>query len=327
MPEQLPAQPEPPQLPALPGIGINLWAAFLADQSPATRTAYNQDMSHFSRLVLGRVDPAAAAELLISGSQGTANAIALAFKADMMVRKLSTATQHRRLSMLRSLVKRARRLGLITWSLEIDMPKVEKYLDTSGPTVHGVRQLLESARSQGKRDASKAARDTAIIRLCYDLGLRRGEVVRLDLADVELDTEPPSIKVIGKGKTQKKRKTLGPAPARALTAWIALRGSHAGPLFHRLDKANANKGDVLRITGDSIARLTDALARKAGMGKVRPHGLRHASITRALDMGLDMRSVQAFSGHADPKTLMKYDDNRQDIAGRVGRQLGDDLGE
>ena len=62
--------------------------------------------------------------------------------------------------------------------------------------------------------------------------------------------------------------------------------------------------------------------------RVRPHGLRHAAITRALDlMGGDIRSVQKFSRHQDVRLLQRYDDNRQDLAGAVAqRQAGDAQG-
>jgi integrase/recombinase XerC len=56
--------------------------------------------------------------------------------------------------------------------------------------------------------------------------------------------------------------------------------------------------------------------------KTPPHGLRHASITAALDANNgDVRAVQLHARHADPQTTMRYDDNRQDLAGRVAASL------
>ena len=58
------------------------------------------------------------------------------------------------------------------------------------------------------------------------------------------------------------------------------------------------------------------------MGVVRPHGLRHAAITEALDLTKgNVRAVQRFSRHRDLRTLTIYDDNRQDLAGEIARQL------
>jgi integrase/recombinase XerC len=59
------------------------------------------------------------------------------------------------------------------------------------------------------------------------------------------------------------------------------------------------------------------LGTRAGLGHVRPHGLRHASVTAALDAGVDIRKVQKFSRHRDLRTLTLYDDNRSDMAGEV----------
>ena len=53
----------------------------------------------------------------------------------------------------------------------------------------------------------------------HDLGLRRGECVELDLADVEL-VDNPAVSIVGKGKTESKRLTLAPRPCAALHDWI-----------------------------------------------------------------------------------------------------------
>ena len=56
--------------------------------------------------------------------------------------------------------------------------------------------------------------------------------------------------------------------------------------------------------------------------KTRPHGLRHASITAALDAhNGDIRAVQQHARHANPQTTMRYDDNRKDLAGKIAESL------
>jgi integrase/recombinase XerC len=54
-----------------------------------------------------------------------------------------------------------------------------------------------------------------------------------------------------------------------------------------------------------------------------PHGLRHQAITRALDLGRDLRDVAKFSRHRDVRTLMIYDDSRRDVGGDIAKMLGD----
>jgi integrase/recombinase XerD len=51
----------------------------------------------------------------------------------------------------------------------------------------------------------------------------------------------------------------------------------------------------------------------SGVGKLSPHDLRRTAITRALDQGLSYRQVQMMSGHKDPKTVMRYDHNRENL--------------
>lgn len=263
-----------PKPPALPGLGDFL-SAFLAGRNPRTLRAYAADLADFARFV--RVPEAwAAVELLLSRNAGHANALALAYKADLMGRELAAATIARRLAALRSMVKLARQIGRVTWTLEVEGPRSEPYRDTTGPGLDGWRKILTAA-TLAARSSPLGRRDLAILRLLHDLGLRRGEAVALDLADVDLPTF--AVQIVGKGKTEPARVTLsGPARA-ALADWIAARGDAPGPLFIRLDRAAPGRD---RLTGDAVARLVKALGRKAGLAReVRPHGLRHEAITRA----------------------------------------------
>jgi integrase/recombinase XerC len=209
-------------------------------------------------------------------------------------------------------VKLARTLGRIPWSLDVDSVKAQPYRDTRGPGRAGFRRLVDTLDT---RLDAKAKRDRAAVRLLYDLALRRGEVVALDMED--LDAETGTVSVLGKGRTQKQRMTL-PEPTRAaLVGWVEARGTEAGPLFLNFDRAG--KGG--RLTGTSLYRIVRELGEDAGV-QVRPHGLRHAAITEALDLtGGDVRSVRKFSRHAKLDTLMVYDDNRTDLAGEIARRL------
>jgi integrase len=68
--------------------------------------------------------------------------------------------------------------------------------------------------------------------------------------------------------------------------------------------------------------LRDPELRRPSGVRARPRGLRHASITTALDTSNgDVRAAQAHARHANPQTTMRYDDNRQDLAGKVAAGL------
>lgn len=163
---------------------------------------------------------------------------------------------------------------------------------------------------------ANGTRDRAVLWLLFGLGLRRAEVVSLDLEHVDLDD--PCVHVLGKGHRERVRVTLSAEGRDAPQAWLDVRGSEPGPVFVGLSRARPNSHGQ-RLTGRDIHRLVAPLGRRADLGRVRPHGLRHAAITTALDAGASLRAVQAFSRHADPRTLMLYDDNRRALGGDVAR--------
>ena len=67
-------------------------------------------------------------------------------------------------------------------------------------------------------------------------------------------------------------------------------------------------------------KVSGASHRKYGLG--HPHGLRHLAITEALDLtNGNVRAVRHFSRHSSVETLLCYDDNRTDMAGKISRIL------
>jgi integrase/recombinase XerC len=218
------------------------------------------------------------------------------------------------------MIKLARTLGLIPWTLEIQGLKTEGYRDTRGPRRNGFRALLEVMKS---RSDSKTLRDRAILRCLFDLGLRRKEVINLDLED--FDWQAGTLAVLGKGRTAKNTLTLPQQIKQALDVWIDARGVEPGPLFLTMNRAN--QGDSLRLTAAGLYGVIRELGRKAGL-KVWPHGIRHSAITEALDAtGGNIRAVQRFSRHKDDRVVERYDDNRQDLAGEVARKVAASVAE
>jgi len=297
---------------------LDVLDAFLSGRNPRTLRAYGRDLDDFARF-LGAPDTRAAVAGLLDLPHGHANAAALGYRAHLTERGLKSATIARRLAALRSVVKCARMLGRVAWALDVEGPRAEPYRDTSGPGTTGWGRLWGAAEAAG--DGTKARRDRAILRLLYDRGLRRGELAALDLADVDLSAEAPAVAVVGKGRNERERLTLNARTGRALADWLDARGPGPGALFVRLDRAAVTPG---RLSGEGVRLVVRELGKAAGLPRaVRPHGLRHASITEALDMtGGKLRDVAVFSRHRDVKTLMVYDDRRRDVGGDITRLLG-----
>ena len=285
-----------------------LVSAWLADRSPQTVDAYRRDLADFAAYV-GVDSPARAADTLLGAGAGEANLVALRYRAALLDRGLAPATVNRRLAALRSLVKVARMVGLITFALDVANVRSQAYRDTRGPGVEGYRSLLDAL--QGRQDA-KGARDRAMLHLLFDLGLRRAEVVSLDLA--HMDLAGGSVSVMGKGRRERVGLTLPMPTIAACASWLTFRGEEDGALFVSLGKGGKVGG---RLTGRGLHKIIAGAGRMVGLS-VWPHALRHAAITTALDMtNGDVRSVARFSRHMDIRVLGRYDDNRADMAGTI----------
>jgi integrase/recombinase XerC len=153
-----------------------------------------------------------------------------------------------------------------------------------------------------------------MLRLLRDLGVRRGSVVGLNIEDVDL--KKGELYATLKGKTQKVRFTIPQVTQAALKDWMRVRRGQQGPLFVNLDRAR--KGE--RLTGTSLWRIVRDQGQGIGV-QMWPHGFRHSAITEALKRGFTIPEVMGFSKHADPRTLMKYNDNMADVQGRISEAL------
>ena len=292
--------------------------AFLARYSSTSRRVYDQALSDFARYV-NRATPREAAVFLLGLPAGEANRAVLDYRSALQAAGKSPTTISVRLSALRALARLGRTLGVIDWSIEIPGPRAEPYRDTRGPGEAGVRRLLLALE---ERSTPAGCRDLAAVRLLVDLALRRSEVVNLDLEHV--DPAAGTVRVRAKGRHGRDVLTLPRTTRDALAAWIKVRGAEPGPLFLQLDNArDARSGATpkTRLSSWSLWRALRKLGEELGI-RITPHGLRHSSITRALDLTRgDLRAVQRFSRHRDVRTLTRYDDNREDLGGDVARRV------
>jgi integrase/recombinase XerC len=302
---------------------FDILAQLLENQkSPNTWRAYKKDIRDFFHFAADAHEPTPIlVNAFLALNQTQALSLALRYKNDLRDRRrLKEATINRRLAALKSLVRLANQLGQCGYTLDgIKGEKVVHYRDTSGIKQNIYRQILQIP----DRNTQKGLRDYALLRLLWDNALRRGEIVQINLND--LDLEGRKLAILGKGKgTQKQDITLSKATVAALKDWLAVRPQQTGknqPLFVALDRAHWGH----RLTGTAIYLLVRQTAAAAGVDKVMsPHRIRHSGITAALDAtGGDVRKVQKFSRHSDLNTLMIYDDNRRNMQGEVTDLLAD----
>jgi integrase/recombinase XerC len=288
---------------------VDLLALFLGGRSEATREAYRGDLERWARW-MGAPDVGAALGDLLAMGPGEAHAMGVAYRSAMIDAGLASATIARRLAALRSVLRLARQTGRIAWTLDIPAPRVRAYRDTRGPGLEGVRLLLRAAAEAGP---PKGARDVALLRLLFDLGLRRAEVVGLDVADLERR----GLWVRGKGQREPELRPLPRSTRAVVLDYLGAAGHTDGPLFRSLDP-NAGGG---RLRLSSLSRLVRELGDRVGI-RATPHGLRHAAVTYLLDRtGGNVDRVRDFSRHSDVRTVMLYNDRRTNAAEELSDML------
>lgn len=160
-----------------------------------------------------------------------------------------------------------------------------------------VKDVISDETMEKMRDACEEIRDLAIIDLLYSTGIRVGELVRLNIADVNL--EQRECVVFGKG--DKERRVYFDAKAKIhLMEYLARRKDDNPALFVSLDAPYTR----LQISGVEI-RIRE-LGRKLSLNRIHPHKFRRTMATRAIDKGMPIEQVQKILGHSQIDTTMQY---------------------
>jgi site-specific recombinase XerD len=154
-----------------------------------------------------------------------------------------------------------------------------------------IELLLDATQKQ--RDLKRRAFDLALLSVLVYGGLRRQELIDLEIGDINLAEGSILVRA---GKGSKSRKVfIHEEATEALREWMALRpvGARHNYLF-ALDTNRRIAHEGLRL------RLEDIKARAglAGAPNIKPHSLRHAAATRLLRNGANLRDIQAFLGHS-----------------------------
>lgn len=161
-------------------------------------------------------------------------------------------------------------------------------------TKQAVKEIISDEIIERLRDNCKCLRDLAMIDLLYSTGIRVGELVGLNISDINF--EERECVVYGKG--DKERRVYFDAKAKLhLQNYIESRVDNNPALFVTLDAPY----DRIKISGVEI-RIRE-LGRKLDIEKIHPHKFRR---TRAIDKGMPIEQVQKILGHSQIDTTMKY---------------------
>ena len=269
------------------------WMARERRAAPLTVAAYGRDLAGFFAFLTGHFGREPACQDLA----GLRAADFRAWLAAEATAGAGNATRSRHVSTLRSFFRfLARRHGIANPQLALlSAPRARKPLPRALST--------EQARAVAERIGDTAApamqaRDVALFTLLYGCGLRIGEALALDIAD--LPGAAPTLRVTGKGSKQRIVPLL-PAVRAALADWL---GHHPRPA-----------PDAPLFLGARGGRLDPAVAQRVLRGFRRhhglpehatPHALRHSFATHLLAGGADLRSIQELLGHASLSTTQRY---------------------
>ena len=164
-------------------------------------------------------------------------------------------------------------------------------------TKKAVKNVITDEEIEKIRDNCKNLRDTAMIDLLYSTGIRVGELVKLNIEDINF-SERECI-VFGKG--DKERKVYFDAKSKIhLKNYIDSRKDNNPALFVTLNAPY----DRLKISGVEI-RIRE-LGRLLNLERIHPHKFRRTMATRAIDKGMPIEQVQKILGHSQIDTTMQY---------------------
>ena len=262
-------------------------------RSPHTRRAYLGDVRHLLLYAAGLgVDDIAGLRLADLRSW-------LGAQAD---EGAARATIARRAAAARTFLKWATRTGRITTdpSLRLLAPRRTRSLPGVLKQTEAAAMLDVAAVRADDTDPIHV-RDRAVLELLYASGIRVGELVSLDVDDIDLADRV--VRVMGKG-SKERVVPFGVPAAAAVVDWLAVRGAVAragsGPaLFLGRRGGRVGARQVRSAVHEMLSHLPDA-------PDLGPHGLRHSAATHLLEGGADLRMVQELLGHSSLATTQIY---------------------
>ncbi len=269
-----------------------------------TVRAYGSDLSQFLTFAAGRLER----EPRLDDFD---HRLVRAYLAEIYERRQAASSSARKLASVRTFARYLRREGLLENDpgALVSAPRVERRMPAH-MAVDEVGALLAAPDSA----TPLGLRDRAILELFYASGLRLGELVGLDVEDVNLSGR--MVRVLGKGGKER-IVPFNPAAAAAIREYLParrglLRGGAAaaapgrGRAWGKDDPLFVNyRGG--RLSSRSVARMVDRCVTQVGAQRgISPHALRHSFATHLLERGADLRAIQELLGHARITTTQRY---------------------
>lgn len=159
------------------------------------------------------------------------------------------------------------------------------------------KETLSDDELEALRDSCDSKRDLAMVDLLASTGMRVGELIRLDIDDVDIQGR----ECVVTGKGNKQRPVYFDARTKLhLAAYLESRKDGNPALFVSLN------GRTQRLSVCTVEKRIKALGERAQVGRVHPHKFRRTLATHAIDKGMPIEQVQRLLGHSKIETTMHY---------------------
>lgn len=168
-----------------------------------------------------------------------------------------------------------------------------------------LRGLL-AATARSRTEAARL-RDRAMLLILLALGLRRAELVGLNLGDIELGRKTAVLRIYGKGAREREVSCEGPVVA-ALQEWLAARTDLPGQIEPQAVFVGVARGLAYgrRLSTRTVESLVERCARAAGLHDWGAHRFRVTYATTLYDEGAEIEEIRILLGHENIETTRKY---------------------
>ena len=189
----------------------------------------------------------------------------------------------------------------ITVFTGIKAPRALRRLPNALSEDEAVRLVTLPVEEEAAKSAWTRARDQAMFEVLYGCGIRIGELIGVDLADVDLANR--EMRVFGKGRKERVVPLGGPALA-SMQSWLQQRALGTAAIDINATFLGA-RGE--RISAPVVRKALKARAQQQGItSNVYPHRLRHSFASHLLQASGDLRAVQELMGHASIASTQVY---------------------
>ena len=223
----------------------------------------------------------------------------------ILMEKYSPATTNKMLTGLKRVLQEALKLELIQerdYKLATDLRPVPGSKGLKGRALS--REEIAALLKVCQQDSTPSGvRDAALIAILRGSGVRRQELVNLDLKDFDASTGAIEVR---DGKGGKDRTVyLSTQAMKVVLNWLAVRGDAPGPLLCPVNKGK--RVTIRRLTSQAVLFILQKRGEEAGVAAFSTHDFRRTFISDLLDAGVDLVTVQRLAGHSDPSTSSRYD--------------------